>query len=367
MPKLFPCVLCHCAMRKQREKTRVIVLGGANIDIQGRSAAAFAAGDSNPGRITRSYGGVGRNIAENCLRLGLSTGLISVFGDDADAFSLKADCAAKGIDLSGSLFVSGESPRYLCLLDADGSLAAAVADMALMDSLTPEALAACRALLDEADFIVADANLPARSLAWLALHYGRSARRAKTGAAPELFLDTVSSAKALKAIGLSAEFDCVKPNREEAAVLASGALPTSAAPAVPLAPGGSRGAPAVPAVGEKDEEALCEAMAQRGLLPKECFVSLGEEGMYYRSDEGERGFLRLPPPERRPRAVNRSGAGDAACAALVWAGARGFGLRKKACFALTAAMIAASAETPVSDDLDEASFEHRMRGLFPEE
>jgi len=57
-----------------REKIgrKVLVVGGANVDLQGIAFSAFVPGDSNPGRIFSRLGWVGRNIAENCARLGLS-------------------------------------------------------------------------------------------------------------------------------------------------------------------------------------------------------------------------------------------------------------------------------------------------------
>lgn len=45
----------------------VVVAGGTNVDIGGRSYAPLVAGDSNPGRVTVSLGGVGRNIAHDLL------------------------------------------------------------------------------------------------------------------------------------------------------------------------------------------------------------------------------------------------------------------------------------------------------------
>ena len=42
-----------------------VVVGGANVDIGGRSAAPLVPADSNPGTITLSLGGVGRNIAQS--------------------------------------------------------------------------------------------------------------------------------------------------------------------------------------------------------------------------------------------------------------------------------------------------------------
>ena len=41
----------------------IVVIGGVNCDISGTPGAALRMGDSNPGRITFTPGGVGRNIA----------------------------------------------------------------------------------------------------------------------------------------------------------------------------------------------------------------------------------------------------------------------------------------------------------------
>lgn len=44
---------------------RICVIGGANVDITATSGRAFQFGDSNPGTVQVSWGGVGRNIAHN--------------------------------------------------------------------------------------------------------------------------------------------------------------------------------------------------------------------------------------------------------------------------------------------------------------
>lgn len=329
------------------DRARIVVVGGANIDLQGRSFEAFVPADSNPGSIIRSRGGVGRNIAENCVLLGLPTWLLTAFGDDEDGAWLRSDCERKGIDTEGSLLAHAATARYLCVMDPSGSLQAAVADMGVMDAVDPGFLETRRPLLDSADIIVADTNLPASSLSWLAAHYGRRGRRergkgpSRQHTGPLLYLDTVSTAKAARAAGVISEFDCVKPNRAEASILAEFAGPEAPEP-----------------------EILCAAMASKGSLPAELFVSLGEKGLYYYSNSGFSGRISLPPPELRPLPVSRSGAGDAACAALVWAHARGLGAADKARSALTAAMLTTASYEPVAPDMNEATLEAQMRRMF---
>ena len=48
----------------------ITVIGGINIDIEGSPFNKLRREDSNPGRISLSYGGVGRNITENIARIG---------------------------------------------------------------------------------------------------------------------------------------------------------------------------------------------------------------------------------------------------------------------------------------------------------
>ena len=83
----------------------IAVVGGVNIDIGGRSDAPLVAGDSNPGRIRSSLGGVGRNIAHNLALLGAKVKLITALGADDGAKRVEASCADLGIDLTDSLYV----------------------------------------------------------------------------------------------------------------------------------------------------------------------------------------------------------------------------------------------------------------------
>ena len=83
-----------------RSGTYVAVVGGVNIDIGGRSAAPLIPKDSNPGTVTTSLGGVGRNIAHNMTLLGVDVRMLTAFGDDDYARLIESSCANLGIDIS---------------------------------------------------------------------------------------------------------------------------------------------------------------------------------------------------------------------------------------------------------------------------
>ncbi|MCD8330678.1 MAG: PfkB family carbohydrate kinase, partial [Lachnospiraceae bacterium] len=63
---------------------KITVVGAVNVDICGKSDQLLKAEDSNPGRVTISMGGVGRNIAHNLRLLEQKVSLVTVFGDDGN-------------------------------------------------------------------------------------------------------------------------------------------------------------------------------------------------------------------------------------------------------------------------------------------
>ena len=75
----------------------VAVVGGVNMDIGAVSAGKLVARDSNPGHVTTSLGGVGRNIAENLCRLGKRVLMVTAVGEDAHAQQIQQSCRELGI------------------------------------------------------------------------------------------------------------------------------------------------------------------------------------------------------------------------------------------------------------------------------
>ena len=146
----------------------VCVIGGVNMDIAGTPDASLRTGDSNPGRVSLSPGGVGRNIAENLCRLGRQVFLVSVLGEDAYAAVIREHCRNIGIDLRYCITDPlGRTSTYLCLNERDGDLHAAVADMSICDQLTPDRLEGLLPVLNGCALVIADANLPEETLAWI--------------------------------------------------------------------------------------------------------------------------------------------------------------------------------------------------------
>src|SRR5690606_24733751 len=66
------------------EEKTVVCIGGANVDRKFRMEKPAQMGTSNPASVTRSVGGVARNVAENLGRLGHRVKLMSIAGNDPE-------------------------------------------------------------------------------------------------------------------------------------------------------------------------------------------------------------------------------------------------------------------------------------------
>ncbi|MET7763216.1 PfkB family carbohydrate kinase [Streptomyces sp. NPDC005393] len=149
-----------------RQEHAVVVIGGANVDVKVRSLAPVAYHTSNPGRSHTSPGGVARNIAENLARLGTPTHLIAAVGQDPAGERLLSETRATGVRIDHVHRSTHPTGTYTAVLDADGDLVVAIADMAATDGLSPEHLHPARELIGHASMLVLDGNLPAQALAY---------------------------------------------------------------------------------------------------------------------------------------------------------------------------------------------------------
>ncbi|MCC5618957.1 carbohydrate kinase family protein [Nostoc sp. CHAB 5715] len=148
----------------------IVALGGAHIDRRGRIAGTTVAGASNPGSWMEEAGGGAFNVARSLARLGHRVTMIAPRGGDA-AGEIVADAAeASGVIDKPLVFLDRRTPSYTAILEADGNLVIALADMDLYRLFSPRRLTTrqVRAELDAADLVVCDANLPAETLTALA-------------------------------------------------------------------------------------------------------------------------------------------------------------------------------------------------------
>lgn len=192
-------------------------MGGANLDVKARSGRRAVAATSNPGHTSLSPGGVGRNIAENLARLGTPVHLVAAVGTDPLGDLVLTSTAAAGVGVDHVRRTPGPTGTYTAVLDSDGELVVAVADMAATDALGPDDVDAARDLLDGAALVVLDGNLGVPALT--------RALEVSADAGVPVLLEPVSVPKAallrpvLSAGAGARRLFALTPNRDELAAL----------------------------------------------------------------------------------------------------------------------------------------------------
>ena len=304
----------------RRSESYVVVVGGVNVDIGGRSLAPLVAADSNPGRVRVSLGGVGRNIAHNMSLMGVPVKMLPAYGDDIHGDQVAAACTELGIDMSNALKIpGGTTSTYLYLTDPAGEMALAVSDMAICEKITPEYLAENLALLQNAQVVVADCNIPAESLRWLAENLE-----------VPLFVDPVSTTKAEKLRPILHKIHTLKPNKLEAELLSG-----------------------VPIREKEDIPKAAEKLLSLGV--HRMFISLGGDGVYAAMGEESCVMPNIPG-----NMVNTTGCGDAFMAALVWAYLEGSDLETTAKAGLAAGSIAMESADTINSAMSAEALTARM-------
>ncbi len=303
-----------------QESTTITVVGGVNVDIVGTPYAALIEQDSNPGRVEISYGGVGRNIAENLTRLGVPVELITVLGDDLHAQEIRSSCGKLGIGLRHAMRAPGQNTStYLCLNNADGEMKLAVSDMGLYDRLTPDYLQGKLDAVNRSQLVVMDTNISEEAIGFLA-----------ENCTVPIFADPVSTQKAVKLKKHLGKIHTLKPNRIEAELLTG-----------------------VKIFNKADLTKAANEFLRIGV--KNIFLSLGQEGVFY-ADSQNQGLLPCSPAN----IVNTTGCGDAFLAAAAWAFSQDWPIQQAARAGLAASALCLEASAAVSTKLNIEAIEHRM-------
>ena len=303
------------------EESYVTVIGGANMDISGTPTAALLMGDSNPGKISVSRGGVGRNIAENLCRLGVQTEFITVLGDDLYGQEIMRSCRELGMGMKHTLVSAGESTStYLCINNEKGEMEVAVNEMDLYRLLTPEYLETKLQMINRGKLLVLDANLTEEAIVYLAQN-----------CTVPILAEPVSAAKSKKLLSVLGRIYGIKPNRLELETLTG-----------------------IPAASEEGLKRAAEALMEKGV--KEAYISLSEKGVFAVNGQEQR---QLPCFDCK--IVNSTGCGDAFMAATVWATMMGMSLEEKAKAGLAASSICIETVGAISSWLKEETLISKMK------
>ncbi|MGM9615583.1 MAG: PfkB family carbohydrate kinase [Oscillospiraceae bacterium] len=289
-------------------KRKAAVIGALNVDIGGKPEAAFMPGDSIPGSVSVTLGGVGWNIARDCASLGAETAFFSVLGRDEHEAAIRQDAAAFGVSLAHCRWEeAAANNRYLYITGRNGDMVAAVNDMRLCDRIGESYAAACLVPCETADVLVVDANLPPETIRVLA-----------EKAAVPLVVDCVSAVKCGRLREHLGRIHTLKANRMEAEMLA----------------------------GRIEPEDCAGVLMDAGV--KRVVISLSGDGVLC----GTEGAIFRLPASGMP-VVDTTGAGDSLTAALAVGLAHGLSLEECAALGMQAAGITMGRTGAVTKELSQ--------------
>ena len=295
-----------------KTKQYVCIIGGANIDLQGSSDNPLLLKDSNPGEISMSSGGVGRNIAENIARLSIPTKIFSYVGSDALGNFLIESTQKANVDTSYiNRHPTLPTSQYLSVLDDKNDMLVSISDMRIINEMTVDDIKSHGNTLNQSSVIVIDTNIPIDVIEYVTKEFSHI----------PLFLDTVSIAKASKIIHLIGKFHTVKPNRLESELITG-----------------------IKITDESSMLKVAKNLFDRGC--KQIFITLGEEGVFYFDGKDYGKYT-----QEKIEVVSANGAGDAFVAGMVYGFLKLNSIKETVKYASVAAMIALKSKNTISNQL----------------
>lgn len=302
----------------------ICVLGGSNIDIVGFPNKKLIPHDSNPGEVKISLGGVGRNIAENLVHLGISTKLISSIGDDLYGKKIMEHASTIGLDMKSSLVLSGRpTSTYLAILDENGDMVTAVSQMEIFDDVSIDFIQSIKQVIENSKLCIIDTNMPETVINYVL----------DTFKGTDFFLDTVSTSKAMKVKSRIGSFHTIKPNKLEAELLSGMTIG-----------------------GVEDLLKTSEYFLENGV--KRVFITLGDEGVFF--NDGKIHKLIASP---KSDVVNATGAGDAFIAALAYCHFHHTPTEESARFAMGAAVLALGYAETINPNISKENIDKKMKEI----
>ena len=255
----------------------ITVIGGANIDISATMSGVTIASDSNPGHVTLGHGGVARNVAHNLRSLGHEVRFVTVFGNDNFGKLSHDHCQQIGLELSMcEQVLNSRNGLYLCVNNRYGELVVAVAETDIINNITPDFLASRMPIIGKSEVVVADTNLPTKSLQFLI-----------DNCTMPLVIDAVSTAKAARIVtalknSVKHKLHTLKLNRQESlAITECDSIPEAA-----------------------------QRLVEMGV--ENVYITLGADGVYCSNGTVKEQFETVAT-----EVVNATGAGDAFVAGVV--------------------------------------------------
>lgn len=296
----------------------ITVLGGIKGKVVINTKEQLMLGQQNPGVISVSYSGTGRNIAENLGRMGDNVSLIAAAGDDFTGRGAKAELIAAGVNTDYVYLMEGQNTAMnVAVFNIIGDMDFAVDNADVYQCLKREQIDQAMDCIEASKLVCVDGTLSEELLRYLA----------ETVKCP-LFFDPHTEADAVKAKKFIGSFHTIKPNRAEASALCGMEI-----------------------FSEEQLKAAGAWFAEQGV--KRIFITLSGGGVYYKEGSKE-GII-------RPQAVlpftNEEGSGDAFSAAILDGALRDMEVEALAAYGMKAAAIAMECSQAINPSMSRKRME----------
>uniref|UniRef100_A0A6I8SNK2 Carbohydrate kinase PfkB domain-containing protein n=1 Tax=Xenopus tropicalis TaxID=8364 RepID=A0A6I8SNK2_XENTR len=123
-------------------------------------------GQTNPGQVHQSFGGVGRNLADCLCRLGAKPLFISALGQDEHANSVMHYCSH--MDMGGVARLKGHNTATYCaVISGTGELSLGLGDMDIHQQITENYVSQFADCLAQARLVCIDGNIPLSTIQYV--------------------------------------------------------------------------------------------------------------------------------------------------------------------------------------------------------
>ncbi|KAM7002203.1 uncharacterized protein LKV04_003512 [Tautogolabrus adspersus] len=145
----------------------IVVIGGINVDFIAKGKTeSLIFGQTNPGSVCQSFGGVGRNIADSLSRLGCRPLLISATGADSHSDAVFNYC--KHMNTSGVARLEEQSTATYCVVITEsGEMSLGLGDMDIHGQITEQFVSRFEKQISSATLVCLDGNIPVTTINYI--------------------------------------------------------------------------------------------------------------------------------------------------------------------------------------------------------
>lgn len=309
-------------------KLNIFCVGGMNVDRKFHLQGEYVGATSHPANSEIFVGGVARNVAENIGRLGVKPQLLSVAGEDQDFEFIKEQSEPYVSFQHVQKFVDHVTGSYTAVLDPQGEMVMALADMDVYDQMNKKWIRTYESILSTAQLIVIDLNTPYETVEYL-LQFARQENI-------DVIIVSVSSPKMSH---LPKELEGVQwviTNLDESEAFFN-----------------------LEAVSEEDIEHITKLWLETGI--EQVIITRGSKPSVYANQKGE--YHSFQPP-LVSQVVDVTGAGDAYTAGIIYGHLNNYSFEKTIELAMTNSYYTIQTDETVRLDLASGKLEEESNQLM---